>query len=162
SSECPDSCSKPVQRFNGKTPSRSLAVGKAEAQKRSVASYRHRALRRVDLEFQPRREEERDAFHHPLSRSAAANVHITVVRIPHEAMTTAFELTIKRVQHDVRYQRRQRAPLRGTLLRSTDQAILQSPRVQPRANEFQHACIRHALGQATHQEVMIHSVEKLF
>jgi hypothetical protein len=52
--------------------------------------------------------------------------------------------------------------LRSTLLRRTDQAVLQGPRVQERAGELQLACIRHALSQPSHQEVMVHSVEKLF
>jgi hypothetical protein len=52
-------------------------------------------------------------------------------------------------------------PLRSAFPRRTDQAILQDPRVQECADEFQHACISNALGQPTHQEVVIHSGEKL-
>jgi hypothetical protein len=102
SGQRPDSCSKPDQRLVGETPLRSLAMGKAEAQKRPLPSRRHRTFRRVDFEFQPRRDEERDARHHTMSRSGAANVHITVVCISHETMTTAFELAIQRMQYDVR------------------------------------------------------------
>ena len=74
----------------------------------------------------------------------------------------AFELAVKRVQHDVRQEWRQRPPLRSALLRRTEQPVLQHPRIQERAGELQHACIRHALSQPTHQEVMIHSVEEFF
>jgi hypothetical protein len=52
--------------------------------------------------------------------------------------------------------------LRRALLRRTDQAVLQHPGVQERAGERQHTCIRYTLSQTAHQEVMIHSVEKLF
>ena len=162
SGQLPDSCSKPDQRLVGESPFRSLAMSKAEAQKRSVPSGRHRTFRRIDFEFQPRRDEERDARHHPVPRSRGADVHIAVVRIPNEAVAATFELAVKRVQHDVRQERGERSPLRGALLRRTDQAVLQDPRIQERAGKLQHACIRHALSQPTHQEVMIHSVEELF
>src|SRR6202022_2418832 len=94
SGELPDSRFEPVQRLHGEAPLRSSAMRKAEAQKRPLPCRRHRAFRRVDFEFQPRRDEERDARHHAMSRSGAANVHITVVRITYEAMTAAFELPI--------------------------------------------------------------------
>ena len=101
SGQLPDSRSKPDQRLLGEAPLRSLAVSKAEAQKRPLPCRRHRALRRIDFEFQPRRDEERDARHHAMSRSRAADVHVAVVRIPHEAVTATFKLAVQRVQHDV-------------------------------------------------------------
>src|SRR5262249_58547897 len=110
SSEHPDSRSEPDQRLVGETPLRSLAVSKAEAQKRPLPCRRHRTLHRVDLEFQPRRQEPCDARHHTVSCPRAANVHITVVRITHETMAATFELAIKCVQYDVRQQRLQHSP----------------------------------------------------
>jgi hypothetical protein len=72
-------------------------MGEAEAQKRPLLCQRHRTLQRIDFEFQPRRDEERDARHHAVSRSRAPDVHVTVVRITHEAMTAAFKLTVELV-----------------------------------------------------------------
>jgi site-specific DNA recombinase len=53
----------------------------------------------------------------------------------------------------------ERPPLRGTLLRGTEQTILQHAGVQERSDQRQHACVRHAPGQPSHQEVVIDSIE---
>jgi transposase len=97
SRERPDSCSKPDQRLLGEAPFRSLAMREAEAQKRSFSSCRHRAFGRIDVEFEPRRDEARDARHHAMACSLAADVHIAVVCIPNEAVAATFELAVKRV-----------------------------------------------------------------
>jgi hypothetical protein len=73
---------------------------KAKAQKRSLPSCRYRALRRIDVEFEPRRDEECDTRHHAMARSRGADVHIAVVRVPNETVPATFELAIKRVQHE--------------------------------------------------------------
>jgi hypothetical protein len=76
-------------------------MSEAEAQKRPLPSCRYRTFRRVDFEFEPRRDEERDARHHAMSRSRAADIHIAVVRVADEAVAAAFELAVERVQHDI-------------------------------------------------------------
>jgi hypothetical protein len=40
-------------------------------------------------------DEARDALHHPLTRSFAANVNVTVVRVANKAMSPALQLPVE-------------------------------------------------------------------
>jgi hypothetical protein len=80
-------------------------VGKAESEKLPLLRSRHRALRFIHLEFELLRDESRDAFHHPLTRAFAANVDVAVVRVANVTMSSALQLTVKFVEHEVGQQR---------------------------------------------------------
>ena len=100
----PDSLPEPNHRRGGQPPLRPGAARKAKAQKRPYPSRRHRALRRVDLELEPRGDEARKACHHAMSRTSTVDIHVTVVRIAHETVTAAFQLAVQGVEHNVRQQ----------------------------------------------------------
>src|ERR1700682_4798644 len=58
--------------------------GEAESQELPLPWPRHRTLPSIDLKLQLGSQKTCEACHHPLSRTPAANVDITVVRVPRE------------------------------------------------------------------------------
>jgi hypothetical protein len=74
---------------------------KAEPEKLPFLRSCHRTLRLIHLELELLRDELRNALHHPLPRSLAADVDITVVRISNEAMAPALQLPVEFVEHEV-------------------------------------------------------------
>jgi hypothetical protein len=52
--------------------------------------------------------------------------------------------------------------LRGPLIHWTDQAVLHHPDVEKRPDEFEHAFIGYPCCDASHQNVMVDSIEKPF
>src|SRR5436305_11347752 len=55
----------------------------------------------VDLELELLCDEARDALHHPLTRPFAANVNVTVVRIANKAVSSALQLAVEFIEHEV-------------------------------------------------------------
>ena len=68
-------------------------------------------LRLVHLQAQAPSDEVSHASHHPLARSFAAHVHVAVIGVANELVTTPGELPVELVQHDVREQRRERTAI---------------------------------------------------
>ena len=99
--DLPDSSLEPFQslrRYNALD----LRPGvEAESEKLPLLRSRHRTLRLIHLELELLRDESRDALHHPLTRPLAANVDITVIRISNEAMSTALQLSVEFVEHEI-------------------------------------------------------------
>ena len=60
-----------------------------------------RGLRLVYLELELLCDEASDALHHPLTRSFAADVNVTVVRVPNEAVSPSLQLLVEFVEHEV-------------------------------------------------------------
>ena len=75
---------EPVHRFRRDAPLWYACARQAEAQKLACPWPSHRTLLAVNPELEFRRDELRNAFHHTLTRPAAANINITVIRIPRE------------------------------------------------------------------------------
>src|SRR5262249_35180068 len=119
-----------------------------------------RTLRLIHLELEPLRDELGNALHHPLPRSLAANVDITVVRVSNEAMTPALQLPVEFVEHEVTEQWRKRTSLWSPFHARTDQPVLHHPGIQECPDEFQQPLVLDPLGDLTHQSVVIDPIEE--
>ena len=80
SGQHPDPLPESEHRRGGQAPLRSGTAREAEAQERQRPCWHHRALRRVDLELEPSRDEGRQTCHHTLARPNAADIHVAVSR----------------------------------------------------------------------------------
>src|ERR1039458_911069 len=114
SRDLPDSLLEPFQRFR-----RNRALGvrtyrKAEPEELPFLRSCHRTLGLVYLELELLCDEARDALHHPLTRSFAANVNVTVVRVANKAMSPALQLPVEFVENEVTQQWRKRSSLRSS------------------------------------------------
>src|SRR4029077_13853305 len=105
-------------------------AGEAEPKKLPLLRSRHRALGLIDLQFELLRNESCDALHHPLTRSFAANIDVTVVRVASKTMSPALQLSIQFVEHEVAEQWRKRTPLRSAFHARTNQSVLHHPSIQ--------------------------------
>src|SRR5438477_1674818 len=101
-------------------------------------------------------------FHHSLTRALAANVDVAVVRVANIAMSSALQLTVEFVEHEVGQQWRKWTSLRSAFHTGADQSVLHHPGVQKCPDEFQQPLVFDSFGDLTHQFVVIDSVEKLF
>src|SRR5512135_1824781 len=100
----PDPLLELLEGFRGDLPGRLGVVRNRESQELPFPAPGHRALRFVDLELKPGRQEATDACHDALSRPAAAHVDVAVVGIAAEAESPVGQLAIEFVEHEVRKQ----------------------------------------------------------
>src|SRR5215475_4836927 len=135
---------------------------KAEPEELPFLRSCHRTLRLVYLELELLRDEARDALHHPLTRAFAANVDVTVVRITNEAVSPVLQLAVEFVENEVTEQWRKRSSLRSSFHARADQSILHHPGIEERPDELQQPLVLDALGNLTHQFVMIDPIEEFF
>lgn len=92
-----------------------LCVRDSEAKKRALPRPGDRTLPRVDLNLEAALDAAGQVRNDPLAGRFAATIHITVIQITYQAMTTFLKFTIQFIQHDVRdrtgsLQRRGRVP----------------------------------------------------
>src|SRR5207245_6845051 len=85
--DLPDSLLEPFQRFRRDCALDVRTSREAEPEELPFLRSCHRALRLVYLELELLCDEARDAPHHPLTRSFAADVNVTVVRVSNEAVS---------------------------------------------------------------------------
>jgi len=85
----------------------------------------HAALVVVDLEAQAPLDETTERRHHPCPGAVTTNENEEVVRIAHVTQAPSCQLPIELIEHDIRKQRRERAPLRRTLLIGDMHAVAQ-------------------------------------
>src|SRR4029077_1942090 len=102
----------------------------------------------------------RDALHHPLTRPLAANVDVTVVRETNKAMSSALQLPVQFVEHEVAEQWRKWTSLRSSLHARTDQPVLHHPGIQECPDELQQPLVLDTFGDLTHQFIVIDSIEE--
>src|SRR5205823_7461365 len=150
---------KPIQglRRNGAFDLRTGC--EAEPEKLPLLRSCHRTLRLIHLELELLRDELRNALHHPLPRSLAANVDITVVRISNEAMASALQLPVEFIEHEITEPWRKWTSLRSPFHARTDQPVLHHPSIQECPDEFQQPLVLDAFGDLTHQFVVIDPIE---
>src|SRR6266478_772869 len=151
---------KPFQSFGRNRALDLRTVGKAESEKLPFLRSRYRAFRLIHLEFELLRDESRDALHHPLTRTLAANVDVAVVRVANIAMSPALQLTVEFVEHEVGQQWRKWTPLWGSFHAWADQSVLHHPSIQECPDEFQQPLVLDSFCDLTHQFVVIDSIEK--
>jgi hypothetical protein len=121
--ELPHSRLEPDYRLWCKAPPRVWPTREAEAQEFPSLRFGDRALRLVDFELEARGEETLNACHHSFACSLTAYIDVAIVGVTHETMTALLQFLVQDVKHQIRQQRRERPPLRGPLLRRSDQPI---------------------------------------
>ena len=90
----------------------------------------------------------------------AADVDVAVISIATESMAAPFQFLVQFVEHQIAQQWGERATLRSALLGRTDQPIFHHPGAKECPDELEHALVGHPFGHASHQAVLIDSVEK--
>src|SRR6185312_10005854 len=94
--------------------------------------------------------------------SDLANVDVTVVRITNKAMSTALQLAVEFIEHEVTQQWRKRSSLRSSFHAGADQSVLHHPGIEECPDELQQPLVLDALGDLAHQFVVIDSIKELF
>src|SRR4029077_2513018 len=98
--DLPDSPLEPFQRFRRDHALDVRTSREAEPEELPLLRSCHRALRLVYLERELLCDEARDAPYHPLTRSFAADVNVTVVRVSNEAVSPSLQLMVEFVEHE--------------------------------------------------------------
>src|SRR5215831_15221759 len=137
-----------------------LTVAKTESEKLPLLRSRYRTLRLIHFEFELLRDESLHASHHSLSCPFAANVDIAIVRVTNKTKTPALQLSVEFVEHEIAEQRRKWTTLRSPLHARADQPVLHDPRIQECPDQFQQPLVFNALGNLSHQFVVLDSIEK--
>src|SRR5712672_1923809 len=158
----PDSLLEPFPRFRRNRALDVRTSREAEPEELPFLRSCHRTLRLIYLELELLCDESRDALHHPLTRAFAANVNVTVVRITNEAVSSALQLAVEFVEHEVTKQWRKRSSLRSPFHARADQPVLHHPGIQECPDELQQPLVLDPFGNLAHQFVMIHSIEEFF
>ena len=94
-------------------PEQRTVVLDREAEERPLPRPGNRTLCRIDLKLETSFDEAGQARHDPPAGLFAADVDVTVIRVPHKSVAATIELAIQFIQHEVREQRRERTALRG-------------------------------------------------
>ena len=90
SSQFPDLLLTAQSGLRRDSPLGFLIAAEAESQELPLIRSCYRTLRFIDLELETSREKARDRNHHALPGSFAADIDVTVVRVPHETMLAPF------------------------------------------------------------------------
>ena len=98
--------------------------------------------------------------HDPPASLFAADVDVTVIRVPHEAVAAALKLAIQFIQHEVREQGRERAALRGPLPAFLKQPAIEHTGRQVSPHEPEYSPVRDPRRHRRHQPVVVDPVER--
>ena len=158
-SQLPDAHLEPGERLRRNLPLATV-VRDAETQELALLGPSHGALGHVDLQPQSSGQEVADAAHDAVAGAMAANVDVAVIGIATESMAAPFQFLVQFVEHQIAQQWGERAALRSALLGRTDQPIFHHPGAKECPDELEHALVGHPFGHASHQAVLIDSVEK--
>jgi len=122
----------------------------------------HRALRPVYLQAQSRLDVVRQAGHHPEGGTFAADINVEVVGVADEGQTSALQLPIQLVEHDIGEERRERATLRCPFLGCRYCAVRHDHRRREHSvHELQEFPVLDALTQSSQEALVVHPVEEL-
>jgi hypothetical protein len=121
----------------------------------------HGALGFVDSQAQYGRDEATHRFHHAFSGTPRPHVHIAVVGVPQEPVSTLFQEAIQIVEHDVGQQRREWSALRRSLLVPHAYAVSHDSRFQITPDQTQHPPVPHPACDPRHQLVVVDAIEEL-
>src|SRR6516165_8942811 len=106
SCDLPDSPLKTDQGFWRDCSLNLWSVCKAESEELPLLRSGHRTLGLVHFELELLRDELRDALHHSLTGSLTPHVDIAIICVTNMAMSTALQLSIEFIEHEVTQQRR--------------------------------------------------------
>src|SRR5580704_12061083 len=104
---------EPGHGLLGNAPPERRVILDREAEERPVPRSGDGTLLRVDLQFEAPFDEAGQARHDPPAGLFAADVDVTVIRVPHEPVAATLKLAIQFIQHEIREQGGERAALRG-------------------------------------------------
>ena len=130
------------------------------AQELPIPRSRHRALRLVDPEPEPRIEPPQ-RLHHVLACPPGPHVHVAVVGVAHEGVPALLQLLVHLVEEHVRQQRRKGAALRRPLVPLHHHPVRHDAGLEVAADESQHPLVRDPSRQLPHQHVVVDPVEEL-
>src|SRR5262249_13839660 len=145
SRDIPNPLLKPFDGLRRNPTPNLRTIGETESEKLPLLRSRHRTLLVVHLELESLRDEPRDAIHHPLTRSFAANVDVAVVRVSNKPVSPALQLPVEFVEHEVAEQGRKWASLRSPFHTGTDQPVLHDSSIQECSDEPQQPFVPNSL-----------------
>jgi hypothetical protein len=122
----------------------------------------HAALAVVDLETQAPLDKTAKRRHHPCPSALTADKNEEVVRIAHVTQAPSCQLPIELIEHDIRKERREWAPLRRTLLIGYMHAIAHGYLcLEHHPDETQDTAIRNLRLDAGQKALVMNPVEGL-
>src|SRR6267378_3367883 len=131
----------------------------AEAEEPPVPRSGDGTLLGVDLQFEAPFDEAGQARHDPLAGVFAADVDVTVIRVPHEPVAATLKLAIQFIQDEVREQGRERTALRGPFPAPLEQPAIEHTSRQVSPDEPKNPPIRNPRRYPCHQPVVIDPVK---
>src|SRR5207302_6743129 len=108
----------------GNAPPERRVILDREAEERPVPRSGDGTLLCVDLQFEAPFDKAGQARHDPSAGLFAADVDVTVIRVPHEPMAATLKLAIQFIQHEIREQWREWTSLRGPFPSLLDQPAI--------------------------------------
>src|SRR6516164_6160872 len=149
---------EPGHGLPGNTPP---VVPDGEAEERPLPRPGDGTLFRVDLQLETPFDETGQARHDPPASRVAADVDVTVIRVPHESVAATLKLAIQLIQDEVREQRRERTPLRGPFPARLEQPALEHSGGQVSPDQPENPPVRNPRRHRGHQPVVVDLVEEL-
>jgi hypothetical protein len=116
---------KPGHGLLGDAPGVAEFVLEGKPKKRSFPRPRDSTLLLIDLELEMAFNETGQALHDPVTSLFAAHVDVTIIRVPNEPMATPRKLPIQLIQHEIREQWGERAPLRGSFPTFLEEPVIE-------------------------------------
>src|SRR5712691_8198349 len=145
----------------GDAPPERRIIRDREAKERAVPRPGDGTLLRVDLQLEASFDKEGQALHDPPAGLFAADVDVTVIRVPHEPVAATLKLAIQFIQDEVREQGRERTALRGPFPAPLEQPAIEHTSRQVSPDEPKNPPIRNPRRYACHQPVVIDPVKEL-
>src|SRR5713101_6502522 len=152
---------KPGHGLVGDAPPERRVIRDREAKERAVPRSGDGTLLRVDLQFEASFDKEGQALHDPPAGLFAADVDVTVIRVPHEPVAATLKFAIQFIQHEIREQGREWTALRGPFSAFLEQPAIEHTSRQVSPDEPKNPPIRNPRRYACHQPVVIDPVKEL-
>src|SRR5947208_8460666 len=151
---------EPGHGLVGDAPTEYRVILDREAEERPVPRPGDSTLLRVDLQLKPPFDEAGQARHDPSTSLFAADVDVTVIRVPHEPVAATLKLAIQLIQHEVREQGREWTALRCPLPAFLEQPAIKHTGPQVSPDEPQNPPVRDPRRHRGHQPVVVDPVEE--
>src|SRR5215831_5131416 len=151
---------EPGHGLVGDAPPEQRVVPDREAKERPLPRSGDGTLLRVDLKLEAAFDEVGQACHDPSACLFAADIDVTVIRVPHEPVAAPLKFVIKLIQDEIREQRRKRPALRGPFPALLEQPAVEHSSGQVSPDQPENPPVRDPRRHRGHQSVVIDPIEK--
>src|SRR5467141_3460746 len=152
---------EPGHGLVGNAPPECRIILDREAEERPVPRSGDGTLLGVDLQLEAPFDEAGQARHDPPAGLFAADVDVTVIRVPHEPVAATLKLAIQFIQDEVQEQGRERTALRGPFPAPLEQPAIEHTSRQVSPDHPENPPVRDPRRYPCHQPVVIDPVKEL-